>query len=212
MNEPWTSLGIPQAHGAVVLVERPTILVVRYAAQPDDVLDAIRAALNNGGWGIREERHHGRVMDCSLGSRRLRVVATDQNGPVQFLLSSLRPNGLLAAARAGAAAGAPGVASLPSVPLTLPWTTMGLPVRRGSVLYSDATSVTIAYEGEQQGNDDFQTIVGQYVSAITGSGWSELNKFTDGDMVSATYRKESESLTLGAQEALGMVSVTLIVY
>lgn len=94
-----------------------------------------------------------------------------------------------------------------SVALTEPWSSMSLPVDGGSVLYSDATAVTITYT-----SGSVADIAGKYESAIKGGGWSETFKSTDNNTTTVMYGKDGGSVTLVVMESLGapMVSLTKI--
>lgn len=91
-----------------------------------------------------------------------------------------------------------------SVPLSDPWTGMNLPIDSGSVLYSDASTCTITYQGGTVAD-----LSGKYEAAVKNGGWTESFKSTEGGMNAISYTKDGGQLTLNVVEAMGTATVSL---
>ena len=91
-----------------------------------------------------------------------------------------------------------------SVALAAPWDGMNLPIGDGSVLYSDATTTTVNYNGGTVGD-----LTGKYDEAVKGQGWAESSRADVAGVTSITYSKDTSTLTLSVSEVAGMTSVVI---
>ena len=95
-----------------------------------------------------------------------------------------------------------------SVPLTAPWTTLGLPIDGGSVLYSDETTATVAYEPARP----LAALAEAWTHALEVAGWHVTFTNTDDSMITRTFAQENAMITFAILTAGGVttVSVTML--
>lgn len=82
-----------------------------------------------------------------------------------------------------------------SVALSPPWSTMGLPLRNGSVLFSDSATVTIYYQGLQGA-----ALMAGYDQRIRAAGWTQTFTSNSPGVWSATYALTAQILSLSVFE------------
>ncbi len=92
-----------------------------------------------------------------------------------------------------------------STPITEPWSSMGLPMDGGSVLYSDSTTLTATYS-----SGSVADIGKKYEDAVKAAGWTETSR-TEMMGVVATYSKDGKTLSLSVTDAGGLLSASLSV-
>ncbi|MCB9778047.1 MAG: hypothetical protein H6742_05750 [Alphaproteobacteria bacterium] len=81
--------------------------------------------------------------------------------------------------------------------LTDKWNSMGLPVGDASVIVADDSLALLLYPG-----GDMTELETAWVGAFTGAGWSQHDRFEDGEFVAAIYKKDGKELgwALGADQ------------
>lgn len=100
------------------------------------------------------------------------------------------------------ACGGGAMSGMPNVAVTEPWSSMNLPIDDGSVLMSDANTITVTYTGTT-----VDAVAGKYEQALKDAGCSEQFRSADGGVVSATYQKDGATIGMGVTEGAGMVTV-----
>ena len=95
---------------------------------------------------------------------------------------------------------------LPSAELTDPWKAMGVPVADGTVLLSDANTLTVQYKG-----DKADEMIKKYTKVIVKAGFKKGNESKSGDTTAVVFSGKKGSLSLVASKALGntMVAATI---
>jgi len=97
---------------------------------------------------------------------------------------------------------------MPSAPLASPWTDMSLPVGSGNVLYSDATSTTVNYDG-----GSVTDLGKQYSESLKTWGCAEsFAPMESADSYTWSCTKDSKNYTLAVTSGAGMLVVGLSTY
>jgi len=78
---------------------------------------------------------------------------------------------------------------LPTVPITEPWKSMGLPTNSGQVVASDASVLLVAH-----GDASVSGITADYTSAIASDGWSKGDDYSTPDFTAIVYTKGAQSV------------------
>jgi len=116
---------------------------------------------------------------------------------------------LLALACGGGSGGGGGTFSgpnftVPSASLTSPWSDMGLPVEKGTVLWSDENVVTIQYDSgtAKEHGDRFQKF-------FADNGWKSTVDTTDGDNRAMLFEKDGTVASVAVGGMVGGVNVSI---
>ncbi len=100
------------------------------------------------------------------------------------------------------ACGGMGDISLPSADLTDPWKGMDMPIDDGTVLYSDASTLSVQYTGNK-----VKEVAPKFIKAFEKAGFKKQNESESGDTIAVVFQKDGKNCSVAITTAMGNTMV-----